>query len=82
MKIRNVSDIKLAVIGLGYVGLPLAAEFAKYREVVGFDIDDGRIAELKDGYDRTRELDTTELKIATGLHFTSKINGKSARNSE
>jgi UDP-N-acetyl-D-galactosamine dehydrogenase len=74
MKIRNVSDIKLAVIGLGYVGLPLAAEFAKYREVVGFDIDDGRIAELKDGYDRTRELDTTELKIATGLHFTSKIN--------
>lgn len=71
MIIRNVSDIKLAVIGLGYVGLPLAAEFAKYREVVGFDIDDVRITELKDGFDRTRELDTAELEIATGLRFTN-----------
>ena len=49
-------DLKLAVIGLGYVGLPLAAEFAKFRQVVGFDIDANRVAELKRGDDRTREL--------------------------
>lgn len=71
MTIRNVNDIKLAVIGLGYVGLPLAAEFAKYREVVGFDIDESRIAELKDCNDRTRELSAAELKAATGLRITN-----------
>lgn len=71
MTIKNVNDIRLAVIGLGYVGLPLAAEFAKCRKVVGFDIDDGRIAELQDHYDRTRELTSTELDCATGLRFTS-----------
>jgi UDP-N-acetyl-D-galactosamine dehydrogenase len=47
-------DLKLAVIGLGYVGLPLAAEFAKYRPVIGFDIDAERVAELQGGFDRTR----------------------------
>ncbi|MDC3314477.1 nucleotide sugar dehydrogenase, partial [Alphaproteobacteria bacterium] len=68
---KNVNDIKLAVIGLGYVGLPLAAEFAKSRDVIGFDIDDSRIVELKDHNDRTRELNNHELMLATGLHFTS-----------
>ena len=71
MTITNVNDIKLAVIGLGYVGLPLAAEFATSREVAGFDIDENRIAELKGGNDRTRELNAAELKAATGLRFTN-----------
>ena len=71
MTIKNINDIKLAVIGLGYVGLPLAAEFAKSRDVIGFDIDGSRIAELKDHNDRTRELSTSELGLATGLHFSS-----------
>ena len=71
MTTKNVNDIKLAVIGLGYVGLPLAAEFATSREVAGFDIDESRIAELKGGNDRTCELDPAELEAATGLRFTN-----------
>jgi UDP-N-acetyl-D-galactosamine dehydrogenase len=63
-------DLKLAVIGLGYVGLPLAAEFAKYRPVTGFDIDAERVAELQGGFDRTRELNRSELASATGLKYT------------
>ena len=47
---------KICVIGLGYVGLPLAAAFGQQRKVIGFDIDPGRIAELRRGEDRTREL--------------------------
>ena len=74
MTIKSVNDIKLAVICLGYVGLPLAAEFAKSRNVVGFDINCSRIAELKNGNDRTRELNNSELALATGLHFTSDAN--------
>jgi len=53
---------KIAVIGLGYVGLPLALEFAKKYPVVGFDINQQRIEELSKGYDRTLEADEAELK--------------------
>ena len=63
-------DLKLAVIGLGYVGLPLAAEFAKSRQVVGFDIDTDRVAELQRGNDRTRELSQAELAGAQGLKLS------------
>jgi len=66
-------DLKLAIIGLGYVGLPLAAEFSKYREVLGFDINSKRISELQAGYDNTLELSSQELKNLTALHFTSNI---------
>ena len=62
---------KIAVIGLGCVGLPLAAEFAKQREVVGFDLDKSRIGELQSGYDRTGELTGAELAAAQNLFFTS-----------
>ncbi len=48
---------KIAVIGLGYVGLPLAAEFGKKRPVIGFDINEARIKELSNGFDRTLELE-------------------------
>lgn len=63
----------IAVIGLGYVGLPLAIEFGKKRRVIGFDIDAGRIAELQGGSDRTLEVSTEELAEAGQLHFTSNI---------
>lgn len=62
---------KIGIIGLGYVGLPLAVEFGKIMEVVGFDIDQSRIQELKNGLDRTREVDTIELKEAIHLSFSS-----------
>jgi UDP-N-acetyl-D-glucosamine/UDP-N-acetyl-D-galactosamine dehydrogenase len=64
---------KIAVIGLGYVGLPLAVEFGKVREVIGFDINKKRIAELKSGYDHTKEVDAAELKSAAKLSFTDQL---------
>ncbi len=62
---------KIAIIGLGYVGLPLAVEFGKKRAVIGFDINQKRIKELSDGYDRTLEVDTPELKEASKLSFSA-----------
>lgn len=64
---------KLAIIGLGYVGLPLAVEFGKKRSTIGFDINRKRIDELADGYDRTREVDASELEQAAKLSFTSSL---------
>ena len=64
-------DAPIAIIGLGYVGLPLAAEFARHRPVIGFDIDPERIAELRDGHDRTLEVEPHELERATHLAFSS-----------
>ncbi|TLD87268.1 Vi polysaccharide biosynthesis UDP-N-acetylglucosamine C-6 dehydrogenase TviB [Helicobacter sp. MIT 05-5294] len=63
----------LAVIGLGYVGLPLAVEFGKTYKVFGFDIFQKRIEELKNGYDRTLEVEESELKNAKNLHFTTNL---------
>jgi UDP-N-acetyl-D-galactosamine dehydrogenase len=63
--------ITIAVIGLGYVGLPLAVEFGKYINTIGFDIDDNRIRELAGGHDRTLEADGDALKAATKLRYTS-----------
>lgn len=62
---------KIGIIGLGYVGLPLAVEFGKIMEVVGFDIDQVRVDELIKGFDRTREVESDELKEATKLSFSS-----------
>ena len=66
---------KIAIIGLGYVGLPLAAAFGEKREVVGFDINTKRIAELKKGVDFTREVSPEELAASTGLSFTDSVEG-------
>ena len=55
----------LAIIGLGYVGLPLAAEFGKHRPVLGFDINAARVAELQAGQDHTLEVSPEELKTST-----------------
>jgi UDP-N-acetyl-D-galactosamine dehydrogenase len=62
---------KIGVIGLGYVGLPLAVEFGKIIEVVGFDISKERIEELKKGFDRTLEVDKPELLSAVKLSYSS-----------
>ena len=64
---------KIAIIGLGYVGLPLAVEFDKSREVVGFDIDTKRIAELKNNNDATLEVATKELKNLKNTIFTNEL---------
>jgi UDP-N-acetyl-D-glucosamine/UDP-N-acetyl-D-galactosamine dehydrogenase len=61
---------KIALIGLGYVGLPLAVEFGKYRQVVGFDVNQSRINDLKNGIDSTLETTSEELKDAIHLSFT------------
>ena len=60
----------LAIIGLGYVGLPLAVEFGKKRKVVGFDINAKRVAELQAGHDYTLETEPEELRQARHLHYT------------
>ena len=69
----NQSEIKLAVIGLGYVGLPLAVEFGKNRDVVGFDINKARVAELMAGEDSTLEVGKEELLGAAGLSFSTDL---------
>ena len=63
----------IAVVGLGYVGLPLAVEFGKKYQVVGFDVNQNRIAELIKGHDSTLEVDEQELAAATGLAFSSEL---------
>jgi UDP-N-acetyl-D-galactosamine dehydrogenase len=67
----TLDDVRLAVIGLGYVGLPLAVEFGKRRNTVGFDINAARIAELSAGHDHTLEVDEAELAEAKGLKVSS-----------
>lgn len=62
---------KIAIIGLGYVGLPLAIEFAKKRQVVGFDINEKRIKDLKNNIDSTKEVSEADLKNLNNLVFTS-----------
>jgi UDP-N-acetyl-D-galactosamine dehydrogenase len=69
----STSNINLAVIGLGYVGLPLAVEFAGKRAVVGFDVNQARIDELKSGHDNTLEVDEDELKALSTLKFTTNV---------
>ena len=79
MKLKN---IKIAIIGLGYVGLPLAVEFGKKYSVLGFDINQSRIDELNLNIDRTNEVDIYSMKFVmdlaksnqnTGLTFTSSV---------
>jgi len=64
---------KIAIIGLGYVGLPLAVEFGKKRTAIGFDINQERIAQLIDGVDFTLETEPEELAEASGLSFTAEV---------
>ncbi|WP_026897154.1 nucleotide sugar dehydrogenase [Daejeonella oryzae] len=81
MNNNTVENAQIAIIGLGYVGLPLAVEFAKKYKVFGFDIHDERIAELNEGKDRTLEITSEQLKSVlvednnseTGLYCTSDL---------
>ena len=68
-------DNKIAIIGLGYVGLPLAIEFGKVFETIGFDVNELRIKELLTGKDSTLETTPSELKEAQLLNFTSDPEG-------
>ena len=69
----QLADLKIAIIGLGYVGLPLAVEFGKKVSVVGFDIHQKRINELKSGQDHTLEVSPDELLQATQLSYSTDL---------
>ena len=71
--INKKSDLKLAVIGLGYVGLPLALEFAKKKSTIGFDISERRIKELNSGIDKNLEFHKEELIGSNQLKFTNNV---------
>ncbi len=77
---HSIQDIKLAIIGLGYVGLPLAVEFGKHRSVIGFDINAARIDQLQNGHDFTLETDPDELAAASQLSFTTRLDDLRACN--
>ncbi|MDD5766027.1 MAG: Vi polysaccharide biosynthesis UDP-N-acetylglucosamine C-6 dehydrogenase TviB [Candidatus Marinimicrobia bacterium] len=66
-----MNDIKIGIVGLGYVGLPLAVEFGKKFDTIGFDINLKRVNELRNGIDRTLETETENLKSATRLTYTT-----------
>ena len=69
----NLENKRIAIIGLGYVGLPLAVEFGKKYSTLGFDINERRIKELNNGLDNTLEVTSEELTSAKSLQFSSKI---------
>ena len=67
---NKIKDLKISVIGLGYVGLPLTLEFAKKRKVIGFDINKKRIEELNSGIDKNLEFNKNELQVSKNANFT------------
>jgi UDP-N-acetyl-D-galactosamine dehydrogenase len=69
--LRSLTDTRIGIIGLGYVGLPLAVEFGKHYPTLGFDIKKDRIAELEAGSDSTLEATSDELLSATQLRFST-----------
>ncbi|HHP0303817.1 Vi polysaccharide biosynthesis UDP-N-acetylglucosamine C-6 dehydrogenase TviB [Acinetobacter baumannii] len=69
----QLEQLKIAIIGLGYVGLPLAVEFVKHKPTIGFDINTDRIQELKSGHDHTLEVTSDELKHVHQLSYTADI---------
>lgn len=73
MRIIPDSNSKIAIIGLGYVGLPLAVEFGKNRPVVGYDINDQRINELSNNVDNTLEVTREDLELSSNLLFSSQL---------
>ena len=75
-----LDHVKIAIVGLGYVGLPLAVEFGRQFDTVGFDIDAARVDELRGGFDRTRETPPDELAAAKRLELTADIRQAAACN--
>lgn len=70
---KNFQNIKLAIIGLGYVGLPLAVEFGKNYPILGFDINTIRLGQLRQGHNATLKMDDQELAVAMHPSYSSKI---------
>ncbi len=70
---QQLKNTRIGVVGLGYVGLPLAVEFGKHYATVGFDINARRVDELRSGHDHTLEVDATELAAASRLHFSASL---------
>lgn len=70
----NLEQLNIGIIGLGYVGLPLAVEFGKKYDTIGFDINQGRVAALKNNVDSTLECSEEELQSASLLNYTSQLN--------
>ena len=73
MTLPSLDDLRVAIIGLGYVGLPLAVEFGRHFDTVGVDIDAQRIAQLRDGHDVTREVAPQELAAVERLSYTDNL---------
>ena len=73
MQNPSLEHTNIAIVGLGYVGLPLAVEFGKHFTTVGFDIHAARVDELRAGADHTRETSAEELAAASHLHFSTDI---------
>ena len=69
---KSIEQINICVVGLGYVGLPLAVEFGKKYRTIGFDLNKVRIKNLLSGIDETKEVDKADLRAATHLSYTSK----------
>ena len=69
----SIKDLKIAIIGLGYVGLPLAVEFGKKYQTLGFDISQSRVSELKRGKDSTLEVSDAELSEVTNLSYSDNV---------
>ncbi len=76
----NLDESKIAIIGLGYVGLPLAIEFGKIISTIGFDINQARIDELKSGADSTLEVEPEEMLQAKMISYTSTLEDLSGCN--
>lgn len=76
----TLNNINIGIVGLGYVGLPLAAEFGKHYTTIGFDISESRVAELNDGTDSTLECSPEELSAATRLSYTHHLSDIKACN--
>jgi UDP-N-acetyl-D-galactosamine dehydrogenase len=70
---NEVENSKIAILGIGYVGLPLAVEFSKIYDTIGFDINKSRIDELKSGYDSTLEVSSSELQFSSSLKYTNEL---------
>ncbi len=77
---QELADVKLCIIGLGYVGLPLAVEFSKKYQTIGFDLKTSRVDELRGGTDSTLEVSSVELQDAQNLNFTSEVSAITSSN--
>ena len=70
---KDPDKYQIAIVGLGYVGLPLAIEFAKKYSVIGYDINQSRVSDLQNSFDKTLEVEKSELLEAKSLAFTSDL---------